>query len=71
MPSLDVTDQTSVERTVARVLADHGSLDVLVNNAGVAGPTPPLVDYPPDDSDGSWRSTSPGRFSAPVGVSRR
>jgi 2-dehydro-3-deoxy-L-rhamnonate dehydrogenase (NAD+) len=49
LPALDVTDQASVERMVARVLADHGSLDVLVNSAGVAGPTAPLVDYPPDD----------------------
>jgi NAD(P)-dependent dehydrogenase (short-subunit alcohol dehydrogenase family) len=49
LPALDATDQASVERMVARVLADHGSLDVLVNSAGVAGPTAPLVDYPPDD----------------------
>ena len=37
LPALDVTDQASVERMVARVLADHSSRDVLVNSAGVAG----------------------------------
>ena len=34
--SLDITDATSIERTVADILARHGRLDVLVNNAGIA-----------------------------------
>ncbi|NUR24470.1 MAG: SDR family NAD(P)-dependent oxidoreductase [Catenulispora sp.] len=45
---LDVTDASSVEATVARVIAAHGHLDAVVNNAGagqvgtieVAGMTP-------------------------------
>ncbi len=36
---LDVTDQASVDRLRARVEADPGRLDVLVNNAGVTGET--------------------------------
>jgi NAD(P)-dependent dehydrogenase (short-subunit alcohol dehydrogenase family) len=32
--ALDVTDPAAVEACVAGVLADHGSVDVLVNNAG-------------------------------------
>ena len=32
--ALDVTDPAAAEQTVADVLADHGSLDALVNNAG-------------------------------------
>jgi 3-oxoacyl-[acyl-carrier protein] reductase len=31
----DVTDERAVEEAVARVLAEHGRIDVLVNNAGV------------------------------------
>jgi NAD(P)-dependent dehydrogenase (short-subunit alcohol dehydrogenase family) len=34
---LDVTDESSVDTAVARALADAGRLDVVVNNAGVAG----------------------------------
>lgn len=34
---LDVTNDQSVEKAVKDVLAKHGKIDVLVNNAGVAG----------------------------------
>jgi len=51
LPAVDVTDPGSVERLVSVVLEEQGSLDVLVNAAGTAGPTAPLVDYPPDE----WR----------------
>ena len=33
--SLDVSDRGSVEAAVGKVLADHGRIDGLVNNAGV------------------------------------
>jgi 3-oxoacyl-[acyl-carrier protein] reductase len=51
LPELDVTDEVSVDRFVTGVLESHGSIDVLVNNAGIAGPTAPVVDYPLDE----WR----------------
>lgn len=43
----DVTDATHIARTVAAVVSKWGRIDVLVNNAGLGGPTP-LTD--PDDT---------------------
>lgn len=37
---LDVTDQASVDAAVATVQAELGPIDVLVNNAGIAGSAP-------------------------------
>ena len=37
---LDVNDQSSIDGAVAGTLARHGSIDVLVNNAGVGGAGP-------------------------------
>ncbi|WP_306213932.1 SDR family NAD(P)-dependent oxidoreductase [Actinoplanes sp. RD1] len=39
---LDITDQAGVDAAAARVRADHGRLDVLVNNAGVNTVVKPL-----------------------------
>ena len=35
----DVSDETAVRRLFDATLTHHGGLDVLVNNAGIAGPT--------------------------------
>lgn len=40
----DVTDEDSVERTVEEATEEFGGLDLLVNNAGIAGPTAPVED---------------------------
>ena len=45
---VDVTDPASAAAMRDAVLARWGRIDVLVNNAGVAGPTAPVTDYPPD-----------------------
>jgi NAD(P)-dependent dehydrogenase (short-subunit alcohol dehydrogenase family) len=37
---LDVLDQQSVDTAVGKVLQDHGTIDVLVNNAGVSNTGP-------------------------------
>jgi 2-dehydro-3-deoxy-L-rhamnonate dehydrogenase (NAD+) len=47
----DISDYASVERAVRQTLAALGGIDILVNSAGITGPTVPLVEFPIDD----WR----------------
>ena len=47
--AVDVSDAAAVERATAKALADLGRIDVLVNNAGVAGLNLPTVDYPVEE----------------------
>ena len=42
---IDVTDDASVEAAAAEVAATEGTLDVLVNNAGVLGRVGPVEEY--------------------------
>jgi len=44
--ALDVTDAAAVERGTKSALEAFGKIDVLVNNAGVAGLNAPTVEYP-------------------------
>lgn len=44
--SVDVTDWASVEQATAQTEAALGGIDLLVNNAGIAGPNAPLDQYP-------------------------
>ena len=44
--AVDVTDLAALERAAAQAVADFGRIDVLVNNAGIAGPTAPVAEYP-------------------------
>src|SRR4051794_2278283 len=46
---LDVTDDDSVAAAAAAVAAEHGSLDVLVNNAGITGGRRPVAETTADD----------------------
>ena len=47
----DMASRTAIERMVPEAVAALGGLDVLVNNAGIAGPTPPVDQMPPDEWD--------------------
>ena len=47
--AVDVSDAGAVERATQKALADLGKIDVLVNNAGIAGLNLPTVDYPVEE----------------------
>jgi NAD(P)-dependent dehydrogenase (short-subunit alcohol dehydrogenase family) len=51
--SLHVGEWDEIEPAVDRVIADHGSLDVLVNNAGIAPVAPSLLEV----SESLWDKT--------------
>jgi 3-oxoacyl-[acyl-carrier protein] reductase len=43
--TLDVTDAAAIERATAEALAITGRIDVLINAAGVTGPTKPMEEF--------------------------
>ncbi|MGH8247395.1 MAG: SDR family NAD(P)-dependent oxidoreductase [Gammaproteobacteria bacterium] len=43
---VDVSNNDSILAALKKTLSELGKIDVLVNNAGIAGPTAPVVDYP-------------------------
>jgi NAD(P)-dependent dehydrogenase (short-subunit alcohol dehydrogenase family) len=47
----DMSSRAQIERMVPEAIAALGGLDVLINNAGIAGLTLPVDQYPPDDWD--------------------
>jgi NAD(P)-dependent dehydrogenase (short-subunit alcohol dehydrogenase family) len=47
----DMGSRVEIERMVPDAIAALGGLDVLINNAGIAGLTLPVDQYPPDDWD--------------------
>ena len=46
---IDVTDDASVQAAAADVAAREGTIDVLINNAGVLGPVGPIEQYTATD----------------------
>jgi 2-dehydro-3-deoxy-L-rhamnonate dehydrogenase (NAD+) len=49
--AVDVTDLAAVESATAATRQTLGGIDILINNAGIAGPNHPLWEYPPE----AWR----------------
>ncbi len=49
--AVDVTDLDAVESATASTRQTLGGIDILINNAGIAGPNHPLWEYPPE----AWR----------------
>jgi 3-oxoacyl-[acyl-carrier protein] reductase len=49
--AVDIADADAVEAAAADAESRTGRIDILVHSAGIAGPTVPLVDYPPEQ----WR----------------
>ena len=45
-PKVDVSDPQSVKQAAEKAMRELGKIDVLVNNAGIAGKNVPTVDYP-------------------------
>lgn len=58
----DVSDPLQVERLFAEVERTLGGLDVLVNNAGIAGPTGPIENISPEDWDRTMAINLNGQF---------
>jgi NAD(P)-dependent dehydrogenase (short-subunit alcohol dehydrogenase family) len=47
--NVDVTDTDGVEAAAKRVNDEHGKIDILVANAGIAGLNATVIDYPVDE----------------------
>jgi NAD(P)-dependent dehydrogenase (short-subunit alcohol dehydrogenase family) len=45
---VDISDFASVERAGAETIKQLGGIDILVNSAGITGPTVPLIEFPID-----------------------
>ena len=59
----DVADRFQVEAMVAGAAAALGGIDVLVNCAGISGPTAPVQDIDPDDWDRVLKVHLTGTFN--------
>src|SRR6266480_4637231 len=59
----DVSDRSAVERLFTDTVAKLGGLDVLVNNAGIAGPTSRVEDMNPEDWDRCLEICLTGQFN--------
>lgn len=61
---VDIADCAAVDRYFDATIAALGGLDLLVNNAGIAGPTQRIEDIPPDAWDRTIAVNLNGQFYA-------
>ena len=59
----DVSDRSAVDKLFAEALEGLGGLDVLVNNAGIAGPTSRIEEMHPEDWDRCVAICLTGQFN--------
>lgn len=62
----DVTSEEDVDVLVRDIQEQMGGLDVLISNAGIAGPTAPVEDYDP----AAWRSVMEVNLNGSFNVTR-
>jgi NAD(P)-dependent dehydrogenase (short-subunit alcohol dehydrogenase family) len=59
----DISKRPDIERMVAAGVSALGGLDVLVNNAGISGPTAPVEEIDPDDWEKVMQVNLNGTFN--------
>jgi 3-oxoacyl-[acyl-carrier protein] reductase len=64
--AVDVTEAPSIAKATGEAVLDLGRIDVLVNNAGIAGMTVPSVDYPVEE----WEKVLKVNLTGPFLTSR-
>ena len=60
--AVDVTDAPAVEQAAQSAAGSLGKIDVLINNAGIAGANAPTVEYPLDEWERIIRTNLTGQF---------
>ncbi len=58
----DIANKSDVDQVFADLLQHHGSLHILINNAGIAGPSVPVEDIDEDDWDRCLQVNLSGTF---------
>ena len=62
----DIGERNAVESVIPEAIEALGGLDVLINNAGIAGPTAPLADFDP----GAWEQVMNVNLNGTFNVTR-
>ena len=60
---VDISSENEVQPAIQRVIADFGKIDIMVNSAGIVGPTnTKITDYPTDEFDKIYEINLRGSF---------